>query len=442
MRARVDRPELLKGRPLYWRGISLDHFDGRKWERSRPSAALVRFSGTSFQLEEARVSTGPLLRQEILLEPTGSPALFFLGRALSFTGNLRPLLRDSLGNLRAAYPPPFQISYEVLSDLDHAPDDDLPAESFLQVPKVDSRIRELSRQITEGIEGEAQKARALESHLKRNYRYSLEDLPLGSEDPLAVFLFQTGRGDCEYFSSALAIMLREVGIPARVVNGYYGGEWNTYGHYYLVEQGDAHSWVEAYLHGAGWVTLDSTPPSLLLSSRPFFAPVVDFVDFLRLRWYRYVVNFGLRDQYSLLAGLRRPYSWLNPALPKFTARESIKRLLAHPEKWIWLALAFLLCVAGASLFLLGNLKRRVAALPEPRSEAAIRYEHFLTLAQKRGLKKRRGETPDEFNRAAAKLGERLVGEFTALYQKARFGGAEPSMDEIKRMDKILSELRR
>lgn len=439
MRVRVDRPDLLGKMALYWRGIALDRFDGQRWERSQTATVPLRSSGGSYFVDEPGGSGGRLVRQEILLEPTGSPALFFLGRAVSLSGGLRTLLRDPLGNLRAVFPFPFQISYEVLSDLKGAPKDDLTAAEFLQLPALDSRIAQLAQRITEGMEGDLRKARALEGHLRTQYRYSLEGLPVGSE-PLSLFLFQARQGDCEYFSSALAIMLRQIGIPSRVVNGYLGGEWNSYGNYYLVQQSHAHSWVEAYFSGAGWVTLDATPSAPAVRSLTFLAPVSDFVDFLRLRWYRYVINFGLQDQYALFTGLTRPYSWLPPALPNLSFREAIKGLLTDPKDWIAPAL-FLAAVAAAALLRLKK-KRAAAASAGYRYQATQRYERFLALAEKRGLAKKPGETPDEFCAIAARLGERPVGEFTALYQKARFCGSYPAEDELQRMDRILAELQR
>lgn len=441
MRVRVDRPDLLKRRALYWRGIALDHFDGRKWERDRTNAVLLRPGGGGYFIDNKGGSAGPLIRQEILLEPTGFTTLFFLGRPLSFTGTLRTLLRDSQGNLHAAFPFPFQISYEVVSDMSNAPKHDLPGENFLQLPHLDPRIGQLSRRITEGIEGQTQRAQALEGYLRENYRYSLEGLPVGS-DPLALFLFQVGQGDCEYFSSALAIMLRQVGIPSRVVNGYLGGEWNAYGDYYLVLQSHAHSWVEAYFDGIGWVTLDSTPAGPAGRPFSFLAPLSDFVDFLRLRWYRYVINFGLQDQYSLFTGLTRPRSWLNPMFPNFSARGTFKQLLTSPQKWIGAGLLVLFIAAVCLSYHLRRKRSDARFMPSARSRATQRYGRFLTLAKKRGLKKKPGETPDEFIRTASKLGEDLVGEFTELYQKARFCGPNPSEAELQRMDHILTELRR
>ena len=94
----------------------------------------------------------------------------------------------------------------------------------------------------------------------RSYRYSLElkGRP-GSADPLAVFLFESRAGHCEYFATAMAVMLRQTGIPARLVNGFRTGEYNALGDAWVVRQYDAHSWVEAYFKPYGWIEFDPTP---------------------------------------------------------------------------------------------------------------------------------------------------------------------------------------
>jgi hypothetical protein len=440
MRVKVDRPDLLSRPSLYWRGVALDRFDGRRWERSKPGAAFLRSMRGAFVLDEPGSGGGPVIHQEILLEPIGSSALIFLGRPLSVTGGVRGLLKDRLGNLRTPFPPPFQISYDVVSALDGPPADDLPREDFLQLPDLDPRIALLARRLTDGVDGELDKARAVEAYLKANYRYTLQNLPVGSDDPLAQFLFQAGQGDCEYFSSALAIMLRQIGIPARVVNGYLGGEWNAYGDYYLVQQSHAHSWVEAYFSGRGWLTLDATPPGAAERPLSHFASLADFVDYLRLRWYRYVINFGLQDQYFLLAGLKSPHSWLRPALPGFSAAGSIRETLSDPKNWI--LPGFLLVSLGAAGFFLRRKRRTAAPLRhEVHREATRRYRRFLDLAKKRGIRKSPGQTPDEFCTAARKLGQKSVADLTALYQRARFSRTADDAD-LREMDRILTDLRR
>ena len=113
--------------------------------------------------------------------------------------------------------------------------------------------------MTAGAETPAQRARAIEGHLRQDYGYTLELLSKPVDDPLAYFLFVRKKGHCEYFASSMAVMLRTLGIPARVVNGFRGGEYNDLTGSYIVREKDAHSWVEAYFPEYGWVTFDPTP---------------------------------------------------------------------------------------------------------------------------------------------------------------------------------------
>lgn len=437
MRVKVDRPDLLMGSGPYWRGVALDLFDGRRWERSRTQLVPVRRFGETYVLAQGTGNPGPLVRQEILLEPTVSPALFYLQRPVALSSRVRALFRDPLGNLRAAGPFPFQISYEVLSSLDGHGEFFLG--EFLQLPAVDPRVADLSRRITQGVDGDVKKARALEQYLRDNYRYSLEGLPMG-EDPLALFLFDVRQGECEYFSSALAVMLRMIGIPARVVNGYLGGDWNSYGEYYLIQQSNAHSWVEAYFRDRGWVTLDPTPAAPKRPPAAFFLSLSHFVDFLRLRWYRYVVNYGWRDQVQLFSLLKRPDKWIHPALPNLSTREVTSWLEDHSVWWTGLGVVLVSLAIGRSWLRRKVLKGKAREVTLPH-QATERYRRFLALARKRGLRKKPGETPDEFSRVAQVMGNGLIDEFTALYQQARFSRLNDFAAGLRRMDEIFTELR-
>ena len=124
-------------------------------------------------------------------------------------------------------------------------------------------------------------------------------------------LFVRRAGNCEYFASALAVMLRAVGIPSRVVNGFQRGEWNPYGGYWVVRMRDAHSWVEAHV-GDGWITLDPSPrgdaPAASLSTATLY------LDGLRMRWYRYVVGWSRQDQVQA-AGTVKRLAWSLPTAP-------------------------------------------------------------------------------------------------------------------------------
>jgi len=159
------------------------------------------------------------------------------------------------------------------------------------------------------------KAKAIEEHLKTEYKYDTASPSAGKPDPVDHFLFDSKRGHCEFFSTAMALMLREVGIPSRNVTGFVGGTYNRFGRYYAVREGDAHSWVEAYIDDPlhGWHTFDPTPTA---GARPLqdttgaYVYLRDLVEALSQRWNRYVVGYDLKTQVRIFDDISRRYQKL------------------------------------------------------------------------------------------------------------------------------------
>lgn len=173
---------------------------------------------------------------------------------------------------------------------------------YLQLPDdLSPRVRALAQELTRGESTALGKARAIERHLATRYRYTLRLESGGAAHPLDDFLFRSRAGHCEYFSTAMAVMLRTVDVPSRNVTGFLGGTFNRYGGFYEVHQGDAHSWVEAWDPTRGWITFDPTPPSGEVP-RPRAGLLVELdamMEAARVRWRRYIVDFDLRDQAHL-----------------------------------------------------------------------------------------------------------------------------------------------
>ncbi|HEX8463770.1 MAG TPA: transglutaminase-like domain-containing protein [Abditibacterium sp.] len=140
------------------------------------------------------------------------------------------------------------------------PDPDEAMEELLQVPpEIEPRVAQLAQQITRGASSQSEKAALLVDYLFRTHPYSLE-FTRTSRDPVSDFVLNKKGGHCQYFASALTIMLRCVGIPARYTTGYYAHETDDSGNT-VVRGRDAHAWSEAYLKNLGWIALDATPPS-------------------------------------------------------------------------------------------------------------------------------------------------------------------------------------
>ncbi|MBX6423671.1 DUF3488 and transglutaminase-like domain-containing protein [Thermosulfurimonas sp. F29] len=179
-----------------------------------------------------------------------------------------------------------------------------PPERFLAVPEnVKSFLAPLAKRLKRSTP--LATVRAVMHFLRENYTYTVSPgRPRG--DPLRWFLFESHRGHCEYFATAMVFLLRTLGLPARVVGGYAGGEWNPLGKYYLLRAKDAHTWVEVLIPGRGWVSFDPTPPAPGSLHRPStFHRLRLLWDYLEFRWYYWVVEYDFLKQVRLLRGLSR-----------------------------------------------------------------------------------------------------------------------------------------
>jgi hypothetical protein len=153
---------------------------------------------------------------------------------------------------------------------------------------------------------DAARAASIERHLLVDYQYTAALVGRGGDSPIEQFLFEERRGHCEYFASAMVLLVRAQGIPARVVTGFYGAEWSPWESAWVVRQSNAHAWVEAWLADEGWRIFDPTPPD----GRPLVAPRSLRLYFRQaweavlFRWDRWVISYDFDDQVSVLGELR------------------------------------------------------------------------------------------------------------------------------------------
>jgi transglutaminase-like putative cysteine protease len=221
---------------------------------------------------------------------------------------------------------------------------------YLQLPPVlDQRFRDLAYAIVGDARTPLERARRIAQHLRRNYRYTLDLPPVSRENPIESFLFETRRGHCEYFATAMTLLARAVGLPARHVNGYVGGDYNDFGDFYAVRQSHAHSWVEVWLPTDGaagrWVTFDPTPASGLPPDRSggLWASLLALVDSLRMFWYRHVIDYDLEAQLraaEAVLGLER--DGRSPIFQGYRATRSALRnaLVLLVQFFLWLGAGF------------------------------------------------------------------------------------------------------
>jgi hypothetical protein len=248
-------------------------------------------------------------------------------------------------------------------------------------------------------------AARVEEYLMSNYEYALADLDWGSGDPVEAFLFEMKMGHCEYFASAMVLLLRSLGIPARFINGFAVGEWNDVESYYVIRQQDAHSWVEACIDGMGWVTFDPTPPAgMNIYGRGRFSKFRMWYDSVEYRWVAGVVNYGYYGNESALAAVERAIrsSGLPEALKPSRIAATLGALFRSASGTI------LLVVASAIFAAFGVRLLRRTKRPVGRGRRAVRprigfYKAMLRILKKKGFRRLPSWAPMEFAR-------RVVGE--------------------------------
>ncbi len=235
----------------YWRGPSFWTFDGKGWH---PGNETQQASATRIAPE------GMAIRQEIMLEPHKHNWLIALdlpveGPPGSTHDNAHQLISDKPVLERKLYQVTSYTDYRYQPELSP----DLRARA-LQLPGFgNKRLRELAQQWrqSEPTDRDIVNA-ALRMFNSEDFFYTLEPPLLSNTSGMDDFLFNTRRGFCEHYASAFTLLMRAAGIPARVVTGYQGGEYNEAGNYFIVRQSDAHAWSEVWLQGDGWVRIDPT----------------------------------------------------------------------------------------------------------------------------------------------------------------------------------------
>ncbi|HEX5530975.1 MAG TPA: transglutaminase domain-containing protein, partial [Methylomirabilota bacterium] len=384
---------------------------------------------------------GPLLRQEIVLEPMGTDAVFGAPRVLRLELRSPTLVVDDMGGLSTASAT-ARLHYVVESELEEPgrplapgtrPAPGLtPADRarYLRLPPLSPDIARLAREASAGARDASTAARRIGAYLSTRYRYTLALRRETARPPLEEFLFVRRSGNCEYFAAAMAVMLRSEGIPSRVVAGFQHGEWNPYGRYFMVRLSDAHSWVEAYVDGQGWVAFDPSPRGEVATAAP--GPVSLYLDAARMRWYRYVINWSLGDQVHLAASVHRQAT-------------DVRLGFSWPRHWrvspAPLAAAGLAVALGLGWLL--HRRGRAGSAARPAPSVPVFDERALRLLARRGLSPAAAETARQF---AARVGsaapERAepFARLTRHYERARFGATALTETEWQDVTHALAAL--
>jgi transglutaminase-like putative cysteine protease len=442
-------------RELRWRGVALDEFTGKAWKKSAQARqnGPVSEKGGLFRFDTVR-SIDRLTRQTFFLEPLESPVLFAAPRVVGIQGDLPFVRIDAEGSIQSRRRDFERAIYTAISDTNEPRMDELRADRqpypisfyrYLQLPDyVDPRLESLATAIVlrANASNRYDTAKAIEMHLQTQYAYTLE-MKAGGPDPLSDFLFNVKTGHCEYYSTAMAVLLRTRGIAVRVVNGFLPGEYNEAAGAYTVRQSDAHSWVEVYFPETGaWVTFDPTPSAGRVEPvrTGLSAQLQKYVEALELLWFQYVVGYDKQEQRSLATSLHNQV---------FDYARSLTNLLEAVKSYLTgKVLVFAIGMLGVALigFIVLFGKRAwlwvstgaIRSSEEGRTYSSVQfYERLISLMEQRGISRDRHLTPLEFARTL-KSNEALL--ITRAYNRVRFGGQRLSAPEKKEVERALGAL--
>jgi protein-glutamine gamma-glutamyltransferase len=298
-------------------------------------------------------------------------------------------------------------------------------EKYLQLPPhLSPIIVSLGKSLTVKNDTEATAKRILDHLRSDRYQYTLKDLPV-TKNPLESFLFDSPSGNCEYFASAMAVLLRVNDIPSRLVGGYRGGYYNEMGNYYLVPQKYAHVWVETFIEGKGWVRYDPTPASpeafTPLYKQGVFLQAQLFFDTISYYWYGIILTYNLERQLSITRSIISEIK-----RPSF----SFSSLRWEAVRYVGLALIVIVLIIGLwtlarsassrEITLLKRFLKKLKALGHPKGESE-------------GLEEYAARIPDENIR---EISLEFVRRFETIYYTDR-----PFMTEdLRLLERIMERI--
>ncbi|HEV2304541.1 MAG TPA: DUF3488 and transglutaminase-like domain-containing protein [Candidatus Acidoferrales bacterium] len=480
MRIRVQGDDAARAQEIHWRGMILTNFDGKRWFTPAADSVVVTPDGSgAYQLGVAPLPADSfyLLRYTVLMEPVATDAIFVAARPTTIWGRFGAdsggerarsyLIFNRTGTLLNPFHNTAAVHYDAVSQIPTVPPQKLRdatavyppdiSSTYLQLPRLDPRIKQLAERITADAPTPYDKASNIALYLRTRLGYTLDLSDMNHRDPLAYFLFVKRAGNCEYFASAMVVMLRTLGIPARYATGFLAGEYNDLAHDYIVRGSDAHSWVEAYFPGYGWITFDPTPPGDEKHTGAF-ARLGMYWDWFQFSWNEWIINYDFAHQLSLARNIHESSrAWSDRASQYYQAkrRETIDRLklwqarLSNSPYSLPGALVFLLLMLiyfrgramGGFVAIRWSLRaHREGKLPP--DLAAFEYRQMLRLLERCGWRKSAAQTPLEFA-ASIRVPEFAgpVAEITEMYQSARFGSHPADARRVISLLAMLKQLR-
>ncbi|MGI9534400.1 MAG: transglutaminaseTgpA domain-containing protein [Thermodesulfobacteriota bacterium] len=422
---------------IYWRGVALDYFDGKVWRQTKElntGKFWKKHSGLIIVDEE---NERTLARQEIITQPLNTDVVFSANKPVAFKdipyeriiSVNNSYYHDGLFSKNTkyiAYADLFSPSNQMLNRVDYF----IPGrirDLYTVKFNVTNRIRELADELYNPLGTVNENVINVRDYLRENMSYtrvlnSNEDIP-----PVDQFLFEKREGHCEYFATSMVVLLREMGIPSRLVTGFIGGEFNNLGEYFIVRESDAHAWVEVYFPEYGWVSFDPTP-----SDNSYGTPTSFFMsslEYLMYRWNKYIVDFDSKDQ-------NRIYTSIMNQTQGYKFEMFDKNILKDKRIVVLLGFAILLYIAIYKYKTFGFHRRKSY------SEASDIYLKTIKLIKKEGFTKPEYLTTTEFSDYISKNGGEKFKQFSELtlsFNLIKYGGVNDKT-QIKKLRSYYNSL--
>lgn len=434
----------------YWRAHVLELYDGRGWSALRrdiaPDGSRMAWlrRGGGGALQDVRVEMISDLGSGVLPVPDHTLRVSMGMR--DGRGDLAAVRRVGPSEVRTVGRLQTPFHYHVYVDPGLlAVDDRPPQPEEITVPKQSVKVQALAARLF----GEAKRdpdayAARLETYLSTTYGYTTE-LP-GDDPSLDHFLFDRRRGHCEYFATAMAVLLRLEHVPARVVTGFYGASWNASGGYWVVRQGSAHAWVEAWRDGVGWVRYDPTPEAGRgdAAADTLASRLSDAWDAMQARWSSWVLDFDLRTQWFAFVRLRHALRRLGDAFAGRGSRLGLTRGILVALSVLILGYLVVLRLRRAA----AGVRRRERT-PASVRRASAAYRELLRVLAAQGIDRAPGETAEELLAKVRVRQPALLPRVEAVvrrYEAVRFGGRGLGREEARalkaRVRDLATQLRR
>ena len=437
MRVTFDSQAVPAMSQMYWRGLSLSHFDGSTW--SRDKNLRLQTPKLREQLQDAvNVQS---FNYQIMLEASGRSWLYGLDTALASNVSLKQW-QDYTITRQQSLEQRFQ--YALASPVNYLDQSVLSTQRFQYYTALpgtqNPKSRAFARQIRDQSASTQDLVAKLSSHFRQAFRYTLSPGKSATEDAVDDFLFNDKLGYCEHFASAGAFLLRAAGVPARIVTGYQGGKWSADNEYLLVTQSQAHAWLEYWDEQSGWVRWD---PTIYVSPQRITQGVNDFsqqlsnanlfsqlnnsswlnqwrlnLDNFNYQWHRWVIDYSAQRQYSL-----------------------VKQLLGEVNT-VRIGMFMLLVFCLAMLpWVISFYRDKDKKLNDPLQQALKQLDNKL---KRHDLQRAHRETLSEFLvRAAAKRPKyaRAYAEISALVEAQVYAKASVTSQQVHRLKVLIKQLK-